>query len=133
MALDLGQLLRYKGMVEAASTAVDADGAAAHALSESYMRLREQLANVLEGDLSDEFNAVFPEIEIPAPVQVHPGAAARAAIAQTPAARRAQVLLTQLAGWLDGLIAEQTLDQRLKLEAAERVAQERRKPPGFGA
>jgi hypothetical protein len=105
------------------------DGASAHALSDGYMRLRNQIGTILDGDLSDEFNAAFPEIQVP---QLGPGSPSRT-IALTPQARRSQALLAQLAGWLEGLIAERTLDQRLRYEAEERVKLERRKPPGFQA
>ena len=133
VGISLGQLLRLKGMTEAAGTAVAADGASAPALTESYIRLRDQIANLLQGDFADEFDAAFPVVEEVRQPMDHPRAAARAAIIHEAAARRARTLLGQLAGWLDGLIAEATLEQRLRFEAEERVKAERRQPPGFGS
>jgi hypothetical protein len=133
--LDLGRLLRLKGMVEAAASSVEQpDGSAAPALTGSYMRTRAEISSLLGGSgLEQEFANAFPEIEVVEGGHRHPRDAAAAGITDAPAARSAQVLLGQLAGWLDGLIAERTLDQRLRLEAEERVKQERRQSPGFRA
>jgi hypothetical protein len=78
MSLTLGQLLRFKGMVDAAAETVAADGASAPALTDAYMRLRTQLGDILDGDLSDEFNEAFPTIPVVTPPGEHPRQAARA-------------------------------------------------------
>jgi len=70
------------------------------------MRLREQVGNVLAGDLSDEFNATFPSIDlVQPPTSPQPHATAAWRVTAEPAARRARALLGQLAGWIDGLIS----------------------------
>jgi hypothetical protein len=130
--LDLGHLLRLKGSIEAAASSVKPDGSGAPALTESYMRLRSQVQQLIgESSLSGEFESTFPVIEIVDKPMDHPRAAARAVMVHEAAAQEAKGLLGQLAGWLDGLIAEQTLEQRLRFEAEARVKEERRKPPGF--
>jgi hypothetical protein len=132
--IDLGRLLRLKEMIDSAGDAVPADGASAPALTKSYARLREQIGGLVTGTpLADEFVQAFPEIEVVAAPQAHPRSAARAALVNESAAREARALLGQMAGWVGGLIAEQTLERRMQLEAAERVSQERRDPPGFRA
>ena len=116
-------------MVDSAATAIEADGASAPALTESYMRLREQVGNVLAGDLSDEFNATFPSIDlVQPPTSPQPHATAAWRVTAEPAARRARALLGQLAGWIDGLIEEQTLERRIRMEAEELAKRQR---PGF--
>jgi hypothetical protein len=127
--MDLGQLLRLKGRVDAAATVTEPDGSAAPALTESYMRLREQILKMLDGgDLSAEFNESFPEIEIVGSPGRHPRDVALAQMAHTVDARRAQTLLAQLAGWLDGLIQAETYEQRMRIEAEEKA---KRQAPGF--
>lgn len=130
--LNLGQLLRLRGVVEAATESVSIDGAAAPALTEGYGRVRALVRGSLDGyrELIAEFEELFPEIDL-AEVQSHPVAVDRARRALAAEANRAKALLDQLGGWLQGAIDELTLDQKLQLEAEERVKQERRKPPGF--
>jgi len=131
--LDLGELLRLRGMLESAATG-PADGDGAPALTESYTRLRGLVRDYVEahGLNIDEFDPAFPEIDlVEFPEHQHPRDFAARTMAHTPQAKRAQALLGQLAGWVSGLIDELTLDKRLRLEAEERVKQERRQPPGF--
>lgn len=115
MALDMGQLLRLRGMIVSASTSVEATGDGAAALTESYVRLRGRVRAVMEassGDLA-EFDAAFPEMEI---VELkdreHPRDIAKRAMKYAPHAQRAQALLGQLAGWVTGLIQELEYEQR---------------------
>ncbi len=132
MGLELGHLLRLKGQVDAA-TQTTPDGFAASALVESYNTCRDQIVGALEeGDLLEEFAASFPEL--PAAVEPEsnfPYNVNKAAQANKGLAQRAQVSLARLAGWLDGLIAEQTLEQRMRIEAQETAKLARRQPPGF--
>jgi hypothetical protein len=132
--LDLGKLLRLKGMVESAASAVDpAQPESAHAITDSYQRLRAQVGELVGGsDLEGEFTASFPEIDV-ARFEPRRGSLIAEGAAALNAAQRARVLLGQLAGWLEGLIVERTLQQRIEAEAAERVKQERKQPPGFRA
>jgi hypothetical protein len=133
--VDLGKLLRLKGMIDSAASAVEADAASAPALTESYQRLREQVEKTLSGsDLLAEFQASFPElptVEGPTGSEHPREVVSRARVAES-AARKARALLGQLAGWVDGMIAERTLEKRLQAEAVERVKQEKQRP-GFRA
>ena len=128
---DLGRLLRLHGAVQAA-TDVTPDGNAAPALTSSYLRLREQALELVDDERRAELDATFPIIDtVELPSTPHPRLTSRLEATGGPAARTAQALLAQLAGWLDGYIAALTLEQRMRLEAEERVKQERRRPPGF--
>lgn len=115
MPLDLGQLLRLRGMIESASTAVDPDGDGAAALTQSYIRLRRMVRDLV-GESSatlDEFDAAFPEID-PVEIKTHndPRSMAMRPMKYAPHARHAKALLGQLAGWVSGLIAELEYEQR---------------------
>jgi uncharacterized protein with von Willebrand factor type A (vWA) domain len=120
MALDMGQLLRLRGMIEGASTSVEATGDGAAALTESYARLRSRVRAVMEdstGDL-DEFDAAFPEIEVVAIAdREHPREMAMRGMKYAPQAKRAQALLKQLAGWVTGLIQELEYEQRSRYDS----------------
>jgi hypothetical protein len=132
--LDLGQLLRLRGMIESAATSVTADGDGAPALTESYARLRGLARDFVEApDLNiDEFDPAFPEMDVVEFAEhEHPRRLMARNTTYAPQAKRAQALLGQLGGWVSGLIDEITLEQRLRFEAQERVKQERRQPPGF--
>jgi len=115
MAMDMGQLLRLRGMIESAATSVEATGDGAAALTESYVRLRSRVRAAMEdssGDLA-EFDAAFPEIEIvDVKDQEHPREMAMRGMKYAPHAKRAQALLGQLAGWVSGLIQELEYEQR---------------------
>ena len=119
-------------MIRSAAGGDEVDGLAAPGLTASYMRLRAQVAELVAGTrLADEFASSFPEIEV-IEGQVHPNAARHLAFGAGPVAKEAQGLLRQLAGWIEGLVAEQTFEQRIQAEAAERVRQEKKPPTGFG-
>lgn len=115
MALDMGQLLRLRGMIQSASSSVEATGDGAAALTESYVRLRSLVRDVMEdssGDLA-EFDAAFPEIEaVTVEDREHPREMAMRPMKYAPHAKRAQALLGQLAGWVTGLIQELEHEQR---------------------
>ena len=123
--VELPRLLRLRSMIESAASAVPDDGASAHALTESYARTRNEVRRLIaDTQLVSEFDAAFPEIEVVEVTSRDPWAVAQSGLVNEPAARRAKLLLGQLAGWVGGLIDEQTLDRRLQLEAQERVRQE---------
>jgi hypothetical protein len=92
--------------------------------------MRDQVAEMVAGTgVGAEFEAMFPELEAftetsptggPGLIEWHHGA--------TSAATTAQGLLNQLSGGVDGLIAEQTMPERIQAEAAERI---KREQPGF--
>jgi hypothetical protein len=81
-----------------------------------------------------EFIRVFPEIGISeAPDMRMAGNLRLQQHADIEAeARHAKALLGQLEGWVQGLIDEQTLGQRLRLEAEARAREEARRV-GFDA
>jgi hypothetical protein len=135
--IELGPIIRIKETLTAAADAVKPDETAAHALTESYIRLRgEALRIVEEGGLpEEEFVNTFPEIEL-APLpdpSTHPRQVLKQAAQNEALAKQASSLLKQMAGWFDGIFVEQTLERRLEMEAAERVKQEQKKPPGFAS
>jgi hypothetical protein len=103
-------------------------------LTSSYLRLREQALDLVDDERRAELDATFPIIDaVELPDDPHPRLTSRLGATGGPAARTAQGLLVQLAGWLDGYVAALTLEQRMRLEAEERVKQERRRQPGFTA
>lgn len=132
--VDLGELLRLRGMTDSAATSVTADGEGAPALIESYTRLRGLTREFVgaNGLNIEEFDSAFPEIDaIDLRQFEHPRNRMHRKGMYAPQAIRAQALIGQLGGWLSGLFDEVTLERRLRLEAEERVKQERRQPPGF--
>jgi hypothetical protein len=133
--IELGQVLRMRETLAGAADALKPDENSAHALTESYMRLRKEAVRIVEeNDLpEEEFLNTFPEIEIadvPDPT-MHPRQVLKRAAMRTAQAQQASSLLKQMAGWFDGIVVEQTLQRRLELEAQERIKQERKQPPGF--
>jgi uncharacterized protein with von Willebrand factor type A (vWA) domain len=114
MSLDLGKLLRLREMIRSASTSVDADGDGAAALTQSYARLRASVRDVVIDSNADpgEFDAAFPEIDVvELPDRQHPRKMAMRKMEYAPHAKRAQALLGQLAGWVNGLIEEMKIRQ----------------------
>lgn len=85
--------------------------------------------------LEEEFIATCPELDAVKAPPDHPRPSLHFVWEQEAkvAAQRAAILLKALAGWIDGMIAEQTLEARIQAEAAERVRKERRPPTGFSA
>jgi hypothetical protein len=89
--------------------------------------MRAQVAELVGGaELEAEFNEMFPEIP---EFQGSSGPGPRGLIdwhtKATTAGTNAKRLLEQLSGWIEGLIEEQTLAERIQAEAAERVKQEK--------
>ena len=115
MPLDLGQLLRLRGMIDSAATSVEPDGDGASALTQSYLRLRGLVSDLVEESSAtrDEFDSAFPKID---PVKIegrqHPREIAMRSMRYAPQAREAKALLGQLAGWVSGLIDELEHEQR---------------------
>lgn len=128
---ELGKLLRMRNMVTAAAQ-VEATHDSARALVRAYLGLRDEMLVVLEGesldDLREEFERLFSPIEEPREVNVaiHHTITAAAALAA-----EAQVGLRRMEGWIQGLIDEQTLEQRLRMEAEEKAKLESKRPTGF--
>jgi hypothetical protein len=109
MPLNVGQLLRLRGMIESAAASVEPDGDGAAALTQSYLRLRGMVRDLVDDSSATlaEFDAAFPEIE---PVELnsheHPRQMGMRGMRYAPHARQAKALLGQLAGWVSGLISE---------------------------
>ena len=134
-SLDLGKLLRVQAMVNEAAQ-VEATRDAAGALVRAYLGLRDEVLLSLQSadlkELRDEFDRLFPLLANPPPfnpnfdvVRSHTQLAA--------AAEEAQLSLRRLGGWIQGLINELTLGERLRLEAETKAKLERRPPTGFRA
>src|SRR4051794_22092337 len=103
MPLNLGQLLRLRGMIASAAASVAPYGDGAAALTQGYMRLRGMVRNLV-GESSatlQEFDTAFPEIEV---IEIdpyeHPRQMGMRPMQYAPHARRAKALLGQLAGWV---------------------------------
>jgi hypothetical protein len=133
MPLELGPLLRLKAMTDEAASSLEPESASAPAFTEAYNRLRAAVRELVDKTpIEGEFLNFFPEIEqVSVSLSQHPREAVREMVRFESAAKQARLLLGQLAGWVDGLIQEQTLERRLRLEAEERVKQERKQAPGF--
>lgn|SRR5262249_41488707 len=113
---------------------MEATAAAASALVNAYNRLIDEIIQIFEGDdlkaLHDECRRLFPPIEEEVPWDAGSfGGQARAAVL----AAEAQMGLRKLQGWVQGLIDEQTLSERLRLEAEAKARLETKPPTGFGA
>lgn len=124
---DLGRLLRLRSAIEGAAGAEKVEPADAPSLTGGYNRLRGQVQELVAGgELEAEFNSMFPEV---AEFQGGSGPGPRGLIdwhtKATTAGVGAKRLLEQLGGWVDGLIQEQTLSERIQAEAAERVKQQK--------
>src|SRR5579875_381755 len=129
--LDTGRLLRLRAMVTAAAQ-TEATHLAAKALVNAYRSLCGEMLFVLEGDelagLNGEFRRLFPPL--PEPPQVF--TAVPDTVAQVAAvAAEAQMGLRRMEGWIQGLIDEQTLELRLRLEAEEKAKLEAKPKTGF--
>jgi hypothetical protein len=114
--IDLGQLLRLRGMITSSAAAVtNPNGDSAAALTQSYVRLRARVRELMTSSSAtlSEFDAVFPEIEvIEMSSDTYPRQAALRSMQYAPQAKQAQVLLGQFAGWVTGLIDELEYEQR---------------------
>jgi hypothetical protein len=129
--LNLGWLLRMQAMVEE-SAQVEATYQAAAALVEAYMGLRGEMQRVLGNlglsDLSAEFDRLF--LPIGPPPEYSPAVPSLTGPRLLKAASAAQLNLRKLQGWIQGLINELTLEQRLRMEA-EAAAGMKKPPMGF--
>jgi hypothetical protein len=127
--LDLGRLLRLRGMVLAASQ-TDPTAAAAQALVNAYNAIQRDLVDALTGELSQEFQRLFGLlVDPPAPGVVLREIALRREASAADALTRLRLLL----GWIQGLIDEQTLETQLRMEAEEKAKLGSKPPTGFGA
>jgi hypothetical protein len=128
--LALGKLLRVRGMVIAAAQ-VEATHFAAGALARAYVGMRGELLAALQpnslSELRDEFERLFEPLEIPEPFNRFVGNAEQ--LAQV--AVEAQLSLRRLEGWIQGLIDELTLDQKMRMEAEETAKLASKIKPGF--
>lgn len=131
--VDLGQLLRLKQMIDAVA-GVAPNVTSASTLVDGYNKLRASVQETAVGlRLEEEFTSHFAPLD--SPPTYDPGLAGRLAVRSAQSAEeaavRASAMLQQLAGWVDGLVAERTLDARIKAEAEARVAAETTNPIGF--
>jgi hypothetical protein len=123
---DLGKLLRLKQTADAAAQVAPTPRSAS-VLQESYNRVRTAAgALASELGLDEEFNTLFRELGF---IVHEPRGLADSMERQNNeenqvAAETASSMLAQLAGWIDGLIAEQTLEARIRAEAEARAQQE---------
>jgi hypothetical protein len=132
MADDLPTLLRLKGVLDAAAQ-MPPDDIAAPALTDSYTRLRGQVRDLAVSSASvstNEFDALFPElptVTLPRRLDM--------LVEQGPKleanAKHASLLLRQLGGWVDGVIATVTFTQRLDAEARAKAELSARLPTGL--
>ncbi len=132
--LDLGKLLRMQEMVtRAAQTEAVRDSAAA--LVHAYSGLRGEMLGVLAPDelreLREEFERLFQPLEEPEPFNLRFGESSHVRLAS--AAEEAQMLLRMVGGWVQGLINELTLEQKIRLEAEAKARLESKLSTGFGA
>ena len=116
MPFDLAQALRMKGMIDRALRDAPDSVTGVPGLTQAYMNARKVcLGLVSDTDVQDEFEALFPEVEV-----------LEAAVTHNPmmlgaAGERARLLLAALGGWLaswpsaEQLLAELTT----ALETAE--------------
>jgi hypothetical protein len=127
--LDIGRLLRVRGMVSNATQA-EANHLTGAALTRAYMGLRGELLLGLSGALREEFERLFEPLEIPR--EFNPYAGDNPAVF-TQHATEALLSLRRLEGWIQGLIDQATLEQRMRIEAEEKAKWEAKQPPGFGS
>jgi hypothetical protein len=132
--VNIGRLLRVQAMVtEVAQT--EATYKAAGALVRAYLSLRAEVILIMAAeelsDLRGEAMRLFPEIGEPAPF-TSAGQPQSHEVLET-AATEALSRLRQLGGWIQGLINELTLDQRLRLEAEAKAKLEAHPGTGFQA
>jgi hypothetical protein len=124
---DLGRITRLKGAVASTADVSEVKPDDAVSLVDGYRRLREQVASlVADTDLRDEFEEMFPDL--PEFVAQSP-TGGRGLIEwhnrATTEAKKAQRLLSQMSGWLEGVIESQTMPERIQAEAAEKAKLER--------
>jgi hypothetical protein len=133
--VELTTAVKLSEMAKAAANSVPVEGASAPTLTESYMRIRTAVLNVLEGDEDEEFRRLLPEIaivEAPSPGD-HMRMVAKKTMAAEPSAREAKNLLDQMAGWLSGIVDIALLDRRIQAEAEANARTAQKPRTGFGA
>jgi hypothetical protein len=119
-------------VTEAAQT--EATYHAGIALVRAYMGLRNEMSLILEGEglesLREESDRLFPSLPEPEPFKIgfDPINSQAKLLA---AANEALINLRQLGGWIQGLINELTLEQRMRLDAEERAKLQSRPATGF--
>jgi hypothetical protein len=131
-SLGVGKLLRLQGMVNAAAQ-TEATRDSATALVRAYMRLREEIHVAVESDqtaeLQMEFERLFPPLEEPG--SFSPALAVESHTRLAAAAEEGRIHLSQLGGWIQGLIEERTLQERMRLDAEARAREAAKPKPGF--
>ena len=105
--MEVDFLLRIRSALEAATAQPSGRPGQPHA--KAYPRLRAEVEQALTDDLRDEFERLFPSsLETTGQPWGKQG-------------EEAIVLMTQLAGWLNGLVEAAILDRRIRAEAEERA------------
>jgi hypothetical protein len=126
MTLDVARFLRLQGAINAAVAAVPAGHAATavSALAGSYMNMRAEVRLVIDESLQDEFDRLFPVMEVPAAPDVM-GGGGFDPLKSADVANQARTRLNTMGGWLDGFVQ----DSRIKIEAqayaSARIKEER--------
>ena len=112
---------------------VEATYQAGEALASAYLGLREEMQRVVEdaglANLRVEFDRLFPTVD--APPSYSPALPESTEAKLAAAANEAQLGLAKLHGWIQGLIDEQTLDERMRMDAEEKAKLEGRPRTGF--
>jgi hypothetical protein len=101
--MDVDRLLRLKGTVQASVAAPDTTGG--QGLVASYGRIRSEVVAALGTQYEDGLSRLFP------------GELATSGRPWGQQELEVKTLLTQLAGWIDGVIEGQILNQRIQAEA----------------
>ena len=114
----MGPVIRMREMLAAAADAVKPDATGAHALTESYVRLRKEALRIVEENQlpEEEFLNAFPEIAVVEPPDrsEHPRQWMKREVELEALAKQAASLLQQMAGWFDGIVIEFMPDRRQK-------------------
>lgn len=113
--MDVDFLLRMKGVLDASMS--ESKPLSGQAQAESYLRIRGEVASSLGEDTS-----LRAEVE-----RLFPSELSSSGRPWGVQGAEAVVLMSQLAGWLSGLIEASILDRRIRAEAEERA-----KRTGFG-
>jgi hypothetical protein len=132
-SLGVGKLLRLQGMVTAAASTEAARDSAA-ALVHAYNGLQDELRASLESDetmdLAEEFDRLFPPLAEPG--EFSPVLAVESHARLAAAAEEGRTRLVQMGGWIQGLIEEITLQERMRLEAEAKAREQAKPRTGFG-
>ncbi len=130
MALDVSRFLRLQGAINAAVAAIPSDHAATAvtALAGSYMTMREEVRLVIDDSLRDEFDRLFPVMDVPAAPNVMRGGGFDP-FKSADIANQARARLKAMGGWLDGFVQEARMKMEAEAYASARVKEERSRPP----